>query len=130
MVILLLAGKFTAEQLCWKSSRKGLSIGIPEFVFADHDVDDGQQFSHTGNKGHFLKLALGQQALVERFDSRIATNGSQCGHVKLAAYLGATPIDVTRTTLIAAVTIEGCHAGELRDLMAIKLAQLGTVSEQ
>src|SRR5215213_745583 len=30
---------FTAEQLCWKSSRNWLSFDIPGFVIAQHDID-------------------------------------------------------------------------------------------
>ena len=105
-------GEFlTTEQLCWKSSRKWLSFDIPGLVIANHDIDDGQEFSHTGDDGDLLKFVSGDEPLIESFDNWVAANGSQGGHVELGADLGTAGKNVTSTTLFTTVTIERCYAG-------------------
>src|SRR5215203_526566 len=121
---------FTAEQLCWESSRDWLSFDIPEFVFTDHDINDGQKFAHAGNNGNLLEFVLSEESLIERLEHRIEANRSQGSHIELAAHLGAATPDVARTTLLATITIERSHADQLRDLVPVKLAQLRTIGEQ
>ena len=97
----------TTEQLCWTSSRNWLiSFDSPDFVIADHYIDDSQQLSHAGDNGHFLKFVSRDELLIEEFDNGIAANGSQGGHVELGADLSSAGKDVTRTTLFTTVTIE------------------------
>ena len=107
----MFASFFTAEQLCWMSSRKWLCFDIPAFVIANHHIDDGQEFSHTSDDGNLLKFVSGDEPLIESFDNRIAANGSQGGHVELGPDLGSAGKDVTSTTLFTTVTIERCYAG-------------------
>ena len=83
----------TAEQLCWKSSRKWLSLDVPAFVIAQHHIDDGQELTHTGDDGDLLKFVSGDQLLIEGFDNRVAANGSQGGHIELGPDLGSAVSD-------------------------------------
>jgi len=46
----------TAEQLCLKSSRNWLIFDIPNFVFANHHINDGEKFSHTSDDRNLLKF--------------------------------------------------------------------------
>jgi hypothetical protein len=120
----------TAEQLCWKSSRNWLSFDIPEFVFTNHHINDGEKFSHAGDDSNLLKFVPIDEPLIKSLEHRIGTNGREGRHVKLAAYLGAATPDVTSSTLLATITIERSHADQLRDLVPVKLAQLRTIGEQ
>ena len=117
----------TTEQLCWKSSRNWLSFDIPEFVFTDHDINDGQKFAHAGNNGNLLEFVLSEEPLIERLEHRIEASRRQGSHIELAAHLGAATPDVPGTTLLATITIERSHADQLRDLVPIKLTQLRTI---
>ena len=92
------------------SSRNWLRFDIPQFVIANHDVDDGQKFSHTSDNGHLLRFVSGNEPLIESFDNWIATNGRQGGHVELGPNLRSAGKDVTRTTLFTTLTIEWCYA--------------------
>src|SRR5215203_3035824 len=108
---LTIAWKTTTEQLCWRSSRKWFSFDSPWFVIANHHVNDGQQFAHTGHKGNFFKFVPGDEPLIESFDNWIAANGSQGGHVELGPHLRSAGEDVTSATLFTTVTIEWGDAG-------------------
>src|SRR6185503_11269230 len=58
-VVVFTNNSLTTEQLCGMSSRNWLRFDIPEFVIANHHIDDGQQFAHTSDNGDLLKFVSG-----------------------------------------------------------------------
>jgi hypothetical protein len=88
------------------SSRNWLRFDIPEFVIANHHINDGQEFSHTSDQGNLLKFVSSDELLIEGFDNWVAANGSQGGHVELGTDLPSAGEDVTSATLFTTVTIE------------------------
>ena len=56
------------QQLCWLSRRIGnfcRTRTTPSRVIFDHGVQDGEQFTHASDQGHFLRLTGRQQPLLE-----------------------------------------------------------------
>src|SRR3954451_19297493 len=47
------------------------AAGVPFLSSCDHDVDDGDELAHAGDKGDLLVLALGNQAIVEGLEDGI-----------------------------------------------------------
>ena len=89
-------------------------------AITDHDIDDRNEFTHTGSDRDFEWFMLGQETQVEGFDNRVESSGGEGGHVKHAADALAATIDMTRAALRSAVAIEWGHADELADPLAIK----------
>ncbi len=48
----------------------------------DHGIEDGEQLAHTGDEGDLLRLASGQQSLVEVPDDGIVLAGDHCSHIQ------------------------------------------------
>ena len=91
-------------------------------AITDHDVNDGEQLTHAGSDSDFEWFMHGQETLVEGFDNRVESSGGQGRHVEHAADALAATIDMARASLRSAVSIEGGHAHELADPLAIKRA--------
>jgi len=59
----------TEQQLSWVSS--AVKAVVPGPAALDHCIEDGQQLTHRRDQGEFLRLAGGDQALIEEPDCRI-----------------------------------------------------------
>src|SRR5215207_5053987 len=75
-------------------------------------------------------FSFAHQALIELFDNWIETRGGEGGHIEHTADAGAATEDMAHPSLRTAVAIEGRHADELTDTLAIERAQLRQVSQQ
>ena len=56
----------------------------------DHGVEDDERLAHAGCEGQLLRLASGQQPLVEVPDNGIEAGGCQGSHVEGGADPGAS----------------------------------------
>ena len=56
----------------------------------DHGVEDDEQLAHAGCEGQLLRLASGQQPLVEVPDNGIEAGGCQGSHIEGGADPGAS----------------------------------------
>ena len=60
------------------------AFGTPSDVVTNHGVEDGQEFAHTGGDDDLGYFACFLQALGEGADDRVASDGSERGHIKHA----------------------------------------------
>ena len=122
-----------SQQLCWLSRRIGnfcRTRTTPWRIIFDHGVQDGEQFTHASDQGHFLRLTDRQQPLVEVADDGIVTGRGQGPHVENTPNPGASAPDGASASQGAAVPVEGRHAHQGRDLPSVQSAQLGEVGQQ
>src|SRR5215203_1091022 len=54
----------------------------PGGTITHHSVEDGEQLPHARHQSHLLRLASGQEALVERSDDGVAATGDQRSHLE------------------------------------------------
>ena len=90
-----------------------------------HGVEYGQKLTHTRRQSHFFDLPRGQEPFVKGFDPRIVARGDKCAHVQHGAHMRATSPHRPPTTEGSTVAIEGCHANQRRNVLAIERPQLG-----
>jgi len=99
-------------------------------IVADHGVENGEGFSHGSDKRLFLFLVARQHLLVIGFQDRIVMESHQGGRIENTADFLATTANPTLSVLGAAVVVEGSHAGEGGDLLAVKKPQFGEFGGQ
>lgn len=89
-----------------------------------HRLENRQQFAHRSHERDLRRFAGDAQALVERPDDWISSRGHQGRHVQGRAD-GCSPApDRSVPVQPPAVAIEGGHAHQGRNLLAIQQAQL------
>lgn len=102
--------------------------GILEFPFGvifDHDVEDGEKFSETGNESEFEGFSFFREPLIEGLDDGIATHGGDGGHVEDGTNTGSSSPHGSSLRGLAAISIEGRDTDECGDLLAIQLSEFG-----
>ena len=57
-----------------------LSSALPFSVVPQHGVENGEKLPRHCDESHFLRLACGQQPLVEDLESRVVSTGGQGGN--------------------------------------------------
>ena len=105
-------------------------MGFPRGVVFEHGVEDDEEFSHAGGDRFFGLFAVGAKSFVEVFDSGIATDGGEGGHVEGVADVKSSAADGAGAGLLAAVVVEGCDTDEGGDLFAIELTEFGQIGKQ
>src|SRR5678815_6201983 len=80
----------------------------------EHGVHGHEQLAHACGESHLGRFSLAAQMLVEAADHRVATHGSDRGHVQRAAHLRAAAPDDTSALVLAAVAIEPVSYTHLR----------------
>lgn len=103
---------------------------IPFLVLFEHRIQDGQQFAHAGNQGHFFGLTCGNQTRIKRLYHRVKTgchkrSHVQCGsHASPSAKYGSSPSHCTR------VPVYQGDANKRTDLTSGETPQLGNLCQQ
>ena len=93
-------------------------------------VEDNEQFAHTSDQGHLFRFTGRQQLLVEVADDRVVAAGHQRSHIEDGPHPGASAPDGAFATQGATVPVEGSHAHQGGDLLAVEGAQFGQVGQQ
>jgi hypothetical protein len=57
-------------------------------IYCDHEIRDGQEFSHGGDESGHLGFAFGHEALVEGADGGIPPHGTDDRHIESGSDLG------------------------------------------
>ena len=96
----------------------------------EHRVEDDEKLAHTGGESQFLRLAAGQQSLVEAADDGVAATGYQRSHVQGSSNSGAPTPDGAFAPQGATVPVEGSHTDQGGDLPAVQGAQLRQVGQE
>ena len=89
-----------------------------------HRIENRQQLAHRGYEGNLRRFAGGAQALVELPDDRVPARRYQGRHVQGRADGRSTAPDGPVPAPPPAVAIEGRHAHQRGNLLAIEQAQL------
>ena len=95
-----------------------------------HGVEYGQKLMHTRRQGHFFDLPRREEPFVKGFDPRVVTRGHEGAHVEHGAHVRAASPDYAPTPEGPTVAIEGCHANQRRNVLAIERPQLGEFQQQ
>src|SRR5947207_1510157 len=85
-----------------------------------------QQLSSAGDERHLMRLAGGDQALVERLELLVPLEGSgKGGGIEPLAQPLAAAVDMAGADPFAAVVIVGCQSGQRGGLVPAQPADLG-----
>ena len=96
----------------------------------EHRIDNGQQFSHTGNQSNFGSLTRITQSFVERADDRITSAGNQGSHVKCGPYGGSTSPDRATASEGTTVAIQWGDANQGGNLLTVEFSEFGQLRQQ
>jgi len=66
-----------------------------------------QQLSHASGERHFLRLAAGQQVLIEALDDGVVADGREGGHIESRPNMRTSTPDLAPAAEQAAVSIQG-----------------------
>lgn len=91
----------------------------------EHRVEDRQQLEHTGGQGDLLRLARGEEPLVERPDDGVVAGGDERAHIQRRAQPRPPAPDTVLAPQLARVAVEGRNARERGDLLGVEGAELG-----
>ena len=103
---------------------------IPLGAVFGHLVEDGQEFADAGDEGDLEGFAGGDETVVEGADFVVGTGGGQGGHVERVAQGGAAAGDHAFALVLAGVAVEGLHAGEGGDFLAVELSEFGQFGQE
>src|SRR5271167_2312051 len=87
-------------------------LSAPFLTGAQEGDEDAEHFSADGDDRHFGCFALGDEALAEGHQGRVAAGGGQGGHVEDPADFGAAAPDGSLAGALSAVVVEGGDADE------------------
>jgi hypothetical protein len=110
-------------------------FGIPGGIVPEHGVEDDEQLTHAGGDDDFGLLgtsiwgALGQ-SLRKGADAFVAASGAESRHVQGVPDGDASAPDGSCSGESSAVVIEGRHADQCGDLLAVELSQFGEVGQE
>src|SRR5207302_5479059 len=106
------------EQLYRMSSSflERLMIRRPRLAGFQDGVDDREQLVHARNQSDLHRLTVGEQALVERHQSRVMPHRSQRRHVQGGAHRRATAPCDSLPAVAATIAIERRPPNQLADL--------------
>ena len=105
-------------------------MGLPGRVMFKHRVEDSQQLTHAGGKGHFLRFTCCYEPFIEGTEDRIVAHGYQGGHVKGGADIGPPSPTATLSAQLAAISAEGRYTHQRGNLSAVQGAQLRKASQE
>ena len=98
-----------------EKTRQGLeqlSLGNRgKFRVLDERVQEVDEFSHQRCQGELLGLALGAEAFLAGFESRIVSAGHQRGHVENSSRSGSPGTDRALASPRTTVSIEWSNSG-------------------
>lgn len=63
-------------------------VRVPGSVMFEHGIENGEQFAHAGNQGHFLGLAGGAEPPIETPNHGIEAGHDDRCHVECCPRLG------------------------------------------
>ena len=96
---------------------------IPSLTGPRHAVQDGQQLSHARGESYLLRFTGRQESLVELTQDRVAATGHQRSHIRCRSNCGSTSPYPALPPMGPAVSAEGRHPNQSRDLLAVQRAQ-------
>ena len=91
----------------------------------EHGIEDGEEFSHTGNESNHLGLTGSKEALIKGSDDGVVASRDEGTHIKGRAYGSASTLSGAATAKTPGVAIDGSDAGESGDLMTIEQSEFG-----
>ena len=103
---------------------------VPRFSGPDHGIEDGQELAHASDDGDLLRLADGNETLVEMFDDGVEADSHQGCHVEASAYLAAPAEDGPLSPHLSRVAIEGSNTYQGADFPARQSSQLWHLRDQ
>lgn len=65
-------------------------MDFPGVSIADHDVENGDQFSHSSDQRHEFGFAICHQTFIKAFDGGVMFHRDNSGHIQSFADLDAT----------------------------------------
>lgn len=95
-----------------------------------HRIHHGEEFPHTGDQGHFLRLAGGTQALIEGTDDRVIPRRDDGRHIPRGPHDRPATPDRPFPAQGATLPIERGHPHESGNPFLIQPAHLRQVSQQ
>ena len=104
--------------------------GFPGGVVSDHGVEDEEEFSHAGDECDHFALACGDEAFVERADDGVASCSDEGGHVQGVADGDASAAGGSFAAHESGVAVDGRHADELGDLLAVESSEFGEFGDE
>ena len=105
-------------------------IRRPRLAGFQDGVDDREQLVHARNQSDLHRLTVGEQALVERHQSRVMPHRSQRRHVQGGAHRRATAPCDSLPAVAATIAIERRHPNQLADLRTAQTSQFRQPSHQ
>jgi len=103
---------------------------IPRRACFDHGVEDGQEFSHTGDERDLLGFARGHEAVIEELDGGVVASSHERGHVQNAPHATASTEDGALAAHAARVAVDGRYADQRANLAARGPAQFWNLGNQ
>src|SRR3990170_4410006 len=110
------------QQLSCMSRR--LRNVLPRVSVPDHSVEDRKELAHASDEGDLLKLACGEQALVQGANHRVMASGDKRSHVEHCPDCRPATPNYPPAFEFPAVPRQRRCTHQLRDLAAIKPPQL------
>lgn len=107
------------------SQGSGRFGGSPRCLVSDHGVEDDEKLAQASHDSDLLGFASGTESFVEGMDFPVVFGGNWNRHIERGA--DAVPPSPGRTSGVhlAIIPVDGSHAYEAGDLLAIQGAQLG-----
>src|SRR3990170_4073091 len=97
---------------------------LPRVSVPDHSVEDRKELAHASDEGDLLKLACGEQALVQGANHRVMASGDKRSHVEHCPDCRPATPNYPPAFEFPAVPRQRRCTHQLRDLAAIKPPQL------
>src|SRR5687767_8987623 len=102
----------------------------PNSAIPHQGVEDREQLPHARHQRHLLRLARGEQPLVELLDGGVVAGGDQGTHVEGDSNRGSTAPHLPLTTPLAGIPVEGGDSHQSREALVGELAQFGQFGEE
>ncbi len=102
----------------------------PNSAIPHQGVEDREQLPHARHQRYLLRLAGGEQPLVELLDGGVVAGGDQGTHVEGDSNRGSAAPHLALTTPLAGIPVEGGDSHQSREALVGELAQFGQFGEQ
>ena len=116
------------KQPSWKSSC--IDPRSPVLSRLRHRIEYCQQLSHASRQSQLFRLPCRQQPLIEGSEYRVASTGDQRTHVEHCSQPGSAAPHAALAPTRTAVPVEGCHAAQSGDPLAVESTQLRQVCQK
>ena len=98
---------------------------VPCVLFTDHDIENGDEFSHSGDDRAHFRLSVCDEPFVEGCDFWVMFFGDDGGHVECVSHVSAASAGGSFSSKCPAVSVSRSDADESGDLFAVELSEFG-----